>query len=114
MKRFFVCFCIFFLTMPSYNSYAQDYTISTHDQYYAIKNDNSLWAWDIQDDGQVINIRKVLEDVKAYNELINKPFWKLVTKQFPNIDKMDIVKAYMSYPESAYDIAEELGIVGNR
>ncbi|MBQ2662579.1 MAG: S-layer homology domain-containing protein [Clostridia bacterium] len=53
------------LLLSSNNIYAQSNTISVSEKYYAIKNDDSLWVWDKDENGEVQNLHKLLDNIQS-------------------------------------------------
>ncbi len=53
------------LLLSSNNIYAQSNTISISEKYYAIKNDDTLWTWDKDENGEVKDLHKILDNVKS-------------------------------------------------
>ena len=62
---------------------------------------------------EVSVIGDIMVDPKytTYQKIGNTLFWNLIDTQYPNIDKMDIVKAYTKYQNSLYDTLKELGVI---
>lgn len=62
--------------------------------------------------GKVISDQLVVDPkYTAYNQIKNTLIWGLLDKQFPAIDKMDIVKAKVKHPDSLFEMLKELGVV---
>ena len=49
--------------------------------------------------------------ITTYHEIKNTLIWNLIETNFPDLDKMDIVKSKLEYPNSTYCMLKKLNII---
>ena len=63
-------------------------------------------------DGDLVSDSLVIDpQYTAYQQISNTLIWPLLDYKYPSIDKMDIIRARVAYPDSLYNMLKELNIV---